>query len=1248
MNTYKLWKPNTTVSLSQETDRSRHKHLSSSSFHHNKNSESRTTAREDARLRSTRGYVSDGPLPSSSSQTLAPKHPTGTTSLATANKPSHNTHSQPSQGHSSYVSQKLPLPSTPLPQETHLNERHLVSTHDPRAASIRAVVATEKSPVPSSDPIRHTDDHHKNFRHRHRKLLNGASESAEPQTTSIWPLSSSFLKKVSPESREKDKEKSRNKVKDDDPKAIFRSKERGRAERAQVQTLRDQRERDPRHEEERRRYKEERRRERERRKEEEQPHDEYAQKTTRDQERRHEARDGLVPAAPLGRDPRLTRVKDSDESDNSLMKPQGSVRPRRHQRDYPSTAAVVPTVLRQSIHPANSAQVPTAQSENNTPVNLNESRRATTSVQPPHGMLSASNERSSAKPHRSSPSQNLTVPYPPGYAVSASDSEHASRRDHRSKTIESGRSIERPRTSGGHRTSLAPDSISKPPPTQYAQPPLDKGPHKSEKQSKGPLGGWLFHRETSNTHSKSMDTHTANQNATQVISRAAPPPLMRSDNSDSIPQVVSIRAGEGPADYLQEFGARRATLPAVAPAVKDAVARQTLPTVQVLQQPQSHDKQPRGLPRPVASVQLDVPSQNLSTHVSSPQPWLQSAQWSTEPQPMSPPPRPAMVPSPVVFPASLTSLVAPVETQRHPTPARSAHHGSSSHQENTSFPANSRPPIPLVHSYTVPLPAVGGGQRASPQGASSTGQDVNGSKHPRHPSALVGYTNTQPSHVAPSLSRPIAPDLAAAFPVREDNTDTYHRHPIQGERPQDTQPSREIAEQWDRHGHYQDSTARLVVSAVPSSERTPRSTKASPSLHPRPPLTNPDLLHAHDPSRPGLYNTLNQNPNSSQYPATLIYPSSSPRTHVEASSAINNLPVANAPPNNPSPKFKSGNPSPRSRSQAVAPSQGPTPPVAAHITTRTPSHETGSTTLLGQTPSSQGSMSLLPMSPAAHPQAVVPRAGTHNGQQPVQVLADSLGDRYAHPALHSHGSSAARQTNARHYHSASAPIAPVSSLAPLPHARSQTQPTPRVSVPISPTPVRSYPTTQATGDPLSARIPVSGYTPAPSIRQQRNTIPSPSQESELNTPSSLAVSTKLPIVSDEPIAPVMSTQSYQEPKKKSGFFQGLGLFRSKSSAQKRNPHEAEALDPRAQSISTKLASSKPPAPLQYDSDSKLKKLKTTAATHTPAPAVAAPAPPPAQRAPMPVSTAFRPQCVRIISNHVEAVSHYVRCIGGGC
>ena len=739
------------------------------------------------------------------------------------------------------------------------------------------------------------------------------------------------------------------------------------------------------------------------------------------------------------------------------------------------------------------------------------------------------------------------------------------------------------------------------------------------------------------------------QSTVQVVQQ----PHIYDKQSRDVPRTVA-RAGEGRADYMQE-GVKRTMTPAPAlPVATDIVARQPQSTVQVLQQQHVYDKQSRDVPqsRTMAGAQLDSHGPHSTMGVSSPQPWVQPAQWPTESRPMSPVPRPPVVPSPVVFSTPLASPLPLVDTQQLFTPPRSAPHGHPSHRESISTrdipwhssTVNGRQPAPPAHSHTVPLPTSGRGQRTSPQGAPPVVHEVVGSKHARSSSMPVGYTNSQPSFVTSPQSRPIAPGLAAAFPIREDNLDTYRQLP-QGERPQDPHPSKDVLDNWDRHRHNPDNVAnvaRMVVSTVPSNERTPRSTKASPNLHPRPvnqgtppkpPLqpfdaptfqpqssTNPNISRPHDSSRPGVYNTPNQNSNPSSYPATSIYPPS-PRAQVEANSAINNS-------NNPSPKIKSGNPSPRSRSQVVASSQGVTPPVAVHITTRTPSHETGSTTLLGQTPSSQGSASLQPViSPPVHQQAALPRVTPHSSQQVAHASApvsDSFGDRNASAINHIQVPTT-RQSSARHHHSNSVPVVSVPSLIQSPPpVHSQMQPPPRPT-PLSPTPVRSYPTTQAMGDFQVARTPFPGYSPSLlNARQQRDVIPSPSQESELNTPSSLAISTKLPIVSDEPLAPVMSTQSLQEPKKKAGFFQGLGIFRSRSSAQKRHPHESQVPDSRAQTTATTTTTTtqafhKSHTPLHYDSDSKVfttpVKLKKAKPVHTP---VSAGTPKPPQSKPMQV------------------------------
>jgi hypothetical protein len=348
MNTYKHWKPNGDT-LSQEPDRPRHKHFTSSSHHRTSVIRTAGRDREDAKHRSSRAHVSDGPLLSTS--TPAPTYPSGAQSSATASKAPHNAPKQPVQGYTSHMSQKAPHPIPTLPQETHHTaQRHWETPPDPRATSHRTVTAMDKASLMSPDPPRHTEDHYKSSRHRPRHPPTPAPENAEPQATSNWPRPPSFLKKVNPEGREREKEQGRNRSKEES-KAASKTKDKRRAERPQEQISRDQRERDPRHEEERQHYKEERRREREKeRQREEQRHDErrheqrvkddYAHKSTRDQERRREAKDGHVPVTHPGKDPRLMRVivKDSDESDNSLTKPPGLTRPRRqHPKDQATT-----------------------------------------------------------------------------------------------------------------------------------------------------------------------------------------------------------------------------------------------------------------------------------------------------------------------------------------------------------------------------------------------------------------------------------------------------------------------------------------------------------------------------------------------------------------------------------------------------------------------------------------------------------------------------------------------------------------------------------------------------------------------------------------------------------------------------------------------------------------------------------------------------------------------------------------------
>ena len=355
MNTYKHLKATAVDALNQETDRPRRKHFTSLSRHKTPDIRASPRDKDDSKRRSSRGYFSDGPLPSS--QTPAPTYPTGAQSLGTANKASHNAPTQPSQGYSAYVSQKASHQNTPLPQESHpTTQRYSVATPDPRATPHRTVAASDKSAFLSPDATRHAEDHYKNSRRRSRQHPTPVLESSEPQVTSTWPPPTSFLKRVSPEGREREKEQSRNRSREES-KATSKARDKGRTDRAQEHIPRDQRERDPRYEEERRPYKEERRREKERRREE-QRHDEkryeprvredYVPKSIRDQERRRETHDGHVPATSMGKDPRLIRVtvKDSDESDNSLMKPPGSIRPRRHHPKDQTTTVGIDCILK--------------------------------------------------------------------------------------------------------------------------------------------------------------------------------------------------------------------------------------------------------------------------------------------------------------------------------------------------------------------------------------------------------------------------------------------------------------------------------------------------------------------------------------------------------------------------------------------------------------------------------------------------------------------------------------------------------------------------------------------------------------------------------------------------------------------------------------------------------------------------------------------------------------------------------------
>ncbi len=89
------------------------------------------------------------------------------------------------------------------------------------------------------------------------------------------------------------------------------------------------------------------------------------------------------------------------------------------------------------------------------------------------------------------------------------------------------------------------------------------------------------------------------QSVAQPIGRAVLTPSIHNDIPEAIPQAVSIKAGEGPADTMQEYRVKHVTTPAAMP-VATNVLRQPQSTLQALQQPQVYDKQSRDVTRTVA------------------------------------------------------------------------------------------------------------------------------------------------------------------------------------------------------------------------------------------------------------------------------------------------------------------------------------------------------------------------------------------------------------------------------------------------------------------------------------------------------------------------------------------------------------------------------------------------------------------------------------------------------------------------
>ncbi|KAI0065433.1 hypothetical protein BV25DRAFT_1821837 [Artomyces pyxidatus] len=1278
MNTYKLWKPE--ARLDYSTD---HPRTKAPSIHH-KTPDSRPSRADGKHQTSSRGYVSDSHTPRAPAPTYA-------SNSLPSNRNPHVSQQQPA-SLTHRVTASAPSASYTTPSHPHKPD----VAYDPRAYPSRAVPG-EKAGTSSRDQVRVPEDHAKSSRHRTQTShSSGPGVLSPPEAQKVSTRLPSGEKerqrdneRLREAERLKEAERSRHEEK-------AREKERGdraRAEReAEINRYEEERQR---RREERRKQKEEKRREEENQKAREDYYrQEQSRELARDRERRREVREGVNGASHLPGSSRESRhrVKESDESDNSMRKPVPSLRHRHHHRE-PATGATSTASHSHGILPSSApqaavpAQVLGNHSDN---IPLTNSRPQTTPLQTPTLLPGNSTDRTTPRQRKTSHAQNEAVPYPPGYAVSGSDNEYLSRKD-RPKYQEPVRiggpgkavTTQTPPDPGGARSSTA----------QHGAIPAAKASKKPEKQSKGL--GWLFHRSSEALPQKPPDNrYTSRSSPPQKSSASTPSPPSRHDHESlNPPQIVSIKASQGPSDQIQYERSRKhstqgASVPAAVDAVKhmqlEAAAAQTPYSMQPLADAHVRSRPPTG--------------QRADPHDRSPAPsTAQTQAWGTAPPPWS-------LPSPVLPPARLPAIAPPAEIVRpavsnavsqapysHADPSRSTALASSSQVTppapaqggvpssdqatwgSTATVTNGRPPIPTQSTTPVP-PVPGTRQRTSPQGLSANLNATSGNRadvsqgrqpysheqsSPRYLSApqngAPAYSSSYGNGVAPpppyqpvGNPRTVIPDLASAFPINEDAIDAYHRPPS-FDHTYHPPPDRVQSHHADAYGYARDvngrhdtrpSTAPGMGPTVDSrpvrstktpspghqSRSVPQSTPPRATVQPIPTptappqnLPGPNYLNAHDPSRPNVYGSV------PAYPAPSSYPLPSPRSHLDANSAFNsnNVPNTSPPSYTPSPKAGQINPSPRSQTYPVNLSHGAPPNTAVHVTSRTPSYDTGSTTLLGHTPSSQNSLPIPSASPAVHAQNFSPYPGAHNIAQPVAPGAGQA---------HSHGRSqsasvytppqATRQSSSRHQPSASVPSPALPSngpsASPGSQVRAQSQPNvPRV--PVSPMPVRSFSTTQAVGDPYGGRVPISGHpsTPAP-VRGRRRPISSMSMDSDvLNTPSSLAHSNlKLPDSSD-PMLPV-SSQSYQEPKKKSGFF-GLGLFRSRSTGPKQQQAghaQTKAEEARAQQPSSgKLSSSKTSLPLQYESDSKVVSMSSSKKKSAQA---TAPVPTPvALRAPVP-------------------------------
>ncbi|TFY81766.1 hypothetical protein EWM64_g2247 [Hericium alpestre] len=1236
MSSYKLW--NLDV-REREYDSDRTKHKSSSK--HQPSAESRSKSRPDAKQPS-RGYVSEGQVPTHAAQ---PSHHYDTL----PSKPKSSRHvPTSSQQYPSTHATKATTSNTNLPVATGSHQpRYPEQSYDSRTYPVRGTTAN-KVVSSSADRPRAPDERKSSRHHRTASAQPATSAStAVPSSSAIqaqtfWTPPSQEPPKTSKRQKENDTEQAR-----DADRA--KEKERRREERRHEEDRANAQE--SRREEERRREKEQRRKEKEERRlheaerlQEQKARDdtqrlELARERSREQRARDDLR-GLLHLPHMGKESKRSRYKDSDESDNSGRKLAGTTRHRHHREpdgkaevrsidvdfiNIPPLNRFADQVAGMSIQHQQTFSVPVTQSaaqaqalahrsENVPSSSSREHRRHTTPLQTSRVLPGYSSDQ--PKPSKHSRSRSEAVPYPPGYATSTSDTEKPSKREHHLHPYDALRPVAH---NGDARqgTSTSANGLSRTRTSSNAQ-HQTLAPPAAKQESKSGLTQWLFSRSGDTPNPRPPESQYATPAGTPTPPSPAPlpvpPPRIERENSPA--QVVSIRAAQGPSDQLpDQYHKRSAPAP--------------VPTANGTSYDSAYNPSPSSRTQAAPDPRYAVPVQ--------PQARLTVAhQSSTD-----------------------SRTPAAAGTQNHPGPY-------SAHAPYQSYPGVSQPtvpspaahltrtppydprannvphtPSPYIPASSAPPPGQSYGNYGHPTATSHTtvpasvSYPTSGHSHREHatPPELTGYGHAPsagsavPHAIAMTPSNGSArrphPDLAASFPINEDaprTTPQYHSSTLdQTQHQPSRQTSRDAAK--DRNSR-QDPNAYLNPGSYATAAYDPRSPKSTktpspghharymsqntppketsvptqyfPASSPQLPSSSTDYAHAHDPSRYNAPRPSSRNATPSAYLATSGYPSHLDAAPTAPTNYVANL---NVPSNGQS---RSDNPSPRSHNAPPVTA----PPAAARVTSRTPSYDTGSTTLLGQTPSSQAPTLA---SPTAQGQNMLYPSATYVSQQ--GYPANQASARAA-PGTSSYTASASRQ--ARHQHSASVPSPALPSqgaaMSPQMPTRSQTQPVaPRV--PVAPQPVRAY--TQPQGGPDTyansqmRRVEVAGHssTPVPSRSQQRKVMPSPSPEPDLRTPSSLARSnSKLPF-SPEPDPPPAYSQSLTEPKKKPGFFGGF--FRSKSVSGKQRPGDpapqAAPAETAAQPSSTKAPPTKvafASAPAPHAADAMRKGAATPASQKT--------------------------------------------------